>query len=108
MVSGSVSGGTQGSSGAATMSSGSITAAGIIGSSGQASLLSGTVATGSTGNTGRVQARSGMNFDNGASGAVEVESGFTDGLGRSGRAIFGSGKSGENVSGDVLIFSGEI
>jgi hypothetical protein len=92
VVSGTVSGGTQGSTGQAQLLSGLISSSGV------------------TGNTGAILARSGNNSGIGLTGQVSVESGFTLNAtgGRSGAMFFGSGKSGAAVSGDVLIYTGAI
>jgi hypothetical protein len=92
MVSGAISGGTQGSTGSATVSTGNVNASAV------------------TGNTGAITVRSGNNFGVGTSGQLLVESGFSINAagGKSGPMYFGSGKSMAASSGDVLIYSGSV
>lgn len=88
--SGTITGGTQGSTGTVVLLSGSIVSAGVAGDSGGVSIESGTVA--GTGTTGIIRAVSGFNLGNGSSGNF----------------FAGTGKSLSSASGYVSLFTGSI
>jgi hypothetical protein len=122
LVSGSITGGTQGSTGSVAVQSGTVPA-GIAGSSGSVQVVSGNnsgtgntgvlalqtgaVVSGATGNTGSVLVNSGQNSGTGSSGNISMSTG-TSTTAASGTISTGTGKSVNAASGAMSFTTGAI
>jgi hypothetical protein len=111
VLSGDVTGGTQGSTGPVTLSTGGIIPAGVLGNTGSATINTGIIYDDtSTGSTGSILVYSGENAGIGASGQVAVGSGNSDNVagGNSGKVVLESGRTQNGVSGTLYVGTGEI
>lgn len=109
--SGSITGGTQGSTGSVFVTSGAISnPAAILGNTGTIIMTSGSINSLSTGTTGETQIFSGINNGVGASGRIILETGNSTNAagGNSGAIFMDTGRSLNGVSGTIGIFSGDI